>query len=206
MAKGPLITNEIIQLIARVYLEHPEWRAKEIQNEVNTQLRKRSPRVNPDWPGLNAVQKALTKIRKRDNERPSELKELDMPWSTASLAKYPVSPEALPAVLKAWVWLPENINLSLTIREALWVGRLYAAIEDMPTLLFVAQVRAGHERVNEVTGVDVVRDEIYTDYFLKSDLGIFGTMTGQTITTKRRNKIFKVIKEKRSLLGKSLIS
>ena len=64
MAKGPVIPDDVKRDIAEVYLEHRDWRAKEIQSEVNSRLRKRNYKINPDWPGLSAVQKQLTQIRK----------------------------------------------------------------------------------------------------------------------------------------------
>ena len=101
MAKGPLITDRTRKMIADVYLKHRDWRAKEIQDAVNRQM-------NGKGPGLSAVQKELTKIRKRDAELSAESSELDMPWTTFSLAKYPVTPEAVPTLLKLAIWVLEH--------------------------------------------------------------------------------------------------
>lgn len=61
----------------------------------------------------------------------------DSPWSLVALADYPISPEVIPYVLKVWAYtltanskspLAEEIEKipPLTIREAMWVGRLYS--------------------------------------------------------------------------------
>ena len=192
MAKGPKLTAEVMQCITLVYLKYPNWRAKEIQGEVNARLRRENLRVSPDWPGLSAIQKALTKIRKNDNERSPESKELDRLWNTASLVKYPIPPEALPTVLKVWVWMPENLNFPLTIREALWVSRLYTVVKDVPLLTMRSQLHAIDERASEITG----EPRLSLDYFNNTGLDIFSSMTGQALTPIRRKKILKVLQGK----------
>ena len=59
---------------------------------------------------------------------------MDAPWSVASLVKYPITPEALPAVLRVWATLRIN-KFGFTIREALWAARLYATSIDFETLV-----------------------------------------------------------------------
>jgi len=97
MAKGPIITDEIKRIIAGVYDAHRDWRAKQVQFAVNE-------RLHGSGPGLSAVQKVLTEIRKRDEYRTPELKGLDEPWSLASSSinpNYELPPEAIPIVLEA---------------------------------------------------------------------------------------------------------
>lgn len=129
MAKGPIITDEVKWLIAKIYLEHPDWRAKEVRMEVNTRLCKENPKLNPDWPGLSTVQKELTEIRKKYAARPPESTKLDEPWSLGSLVEYPIAPEALPVVISVYKKCMLEEEPELTIREALWIGRLYRIIE-----------------------------------------------------------------------------
>jgi len=87
------------------------------------------------WPGVSAVGKVVTEIRNRDMARPSELKQLDEPWSLASLDKNPIPPEVIPIVLdikQNWP-VPPNFSLALLARiqkefedwdteRALWVS------------------------------------------------------------------------------------
>ena len=127
MAKGPIITSEVKQLIIKAYLRKPTWRAKEIREEVNTRLRENDPSIAPEWPSLSAVQKVLARIHKQERELPRDPE--DRPWSVSDLTQYPVPPEALPTILRAWAnalhW-----SASLTIREVRWAARLYYLIKE----------------------------------------------------------------------------
>ncbi|MBI4332462.1 MAG: hypothetical protein HY673_14410 [Chloroflexi bacterium] len=133
MAKGRHIKS-IERLIAEVNFEHPDWIAKEIRGEVENRVHKTNPRSNKGWPGLSAVQKKLTEIRKAEETKPPELKELDKPWSLAAVVAHPILSEALP-VLFIQLVLDENKDTlsqgslrvgTLTTREALWVARLHS--------------------------------------------------------------------------------
>jgi len=53
----------------------------------------------------------------------------DKPWSMATIDKYPIPPQAIPAVLSCWKRCIQN-NAVLTIREAKWVSRLYALLAE----------------------------------------------------------------------------
>ena len=117
MAKGPIVTAEVEALIASVYQNHPKWKAPEVRNEVGFILRKNKPDLPSNWPSLSTVQKVLAIVRKKMKETPVD--PLDKPWSTASMAEYPIPAEALPFVLRLWVWTAENLNAKFTIRQAL---------------------------------------------------------------------------------------
>ncbi|MFC2047213.1 hypothetical protein ACFLTK_02920 [Chloroflexota bacterium] len=143
MAKGPVITDRVKQQIAGVYLEHPDWRAKEVQYEVDCLLSGRGP-------GLSAVQKELTKIRKRDKERSSELRSLDRPWSIGTLMEYDIPPEALPKIVQMQDF-GRQTEKPLSIREARWVGRLHTLTTDMKILVGLSLHYALRERVCELT-------------------------------------------------------
>lgn len=65
----------------------------------------------------------------------------DNPWSLMALADYPISPEAIPYVLKVWAYTMTASSKSpltgamekispLTIREAMWVSRLYSVFRS----------------------------------------------------------------------------
>lgn len=127
MAKNPLITDKVRRVIAEIYLEHPDCRAKEIRDRVEARLHKQNLRSKPGWPGISAVQKELTKIRANLDKRPPEVKELDKPFSLGTLVKYPIPPEALPTVLEAWAHYRKGTT-NFTIREALWFARLSGAL------------------------------------------------------------------------------
>lgn len=150
MAKGPKITGDVRLRIAAVYLENPNWRAKEIQHEVNSQLRKENPRLETDWPGLSAVQKELTKIRKGHVK--VKQRGLDEPFSLASLAKYNIPPEAVPVIM--WVYrkrLREE-EIHFTIRQALWIARLHTFFNPATDVEDWAFVYALREELCEILG------------------------------------------------------
>ena len=150
MAQGPRITDDVRRIIAEVWLEHQEWVAKEVMREVHSRLLKGNPNVKPNWPGLTAIQIELKKIRERYENRSPEEKEIDKPWTTYSLAEYPISPEALPSVLQISVRCRDR-NRLFTIREAQWVGRFYAVIKDIENLITFSRIHAYDEIMSEIT-------------------------------------------------------
>ncbi len=149
MSRGPKITPEVHSEIIKVNYLYPKWTAKEVRNEVERRLKDKKRGYPKGWPSANAVSKKLQELR----HPPAD--PLDRPWTTASLPMYPIPPEALPTVLKAWALCQEperqveaktihgssiidlpNWRLCndlhgryLTIREALWVGRLFHVIK-----------------------------------------------------------------------------
>jgi hypothetical protein len=191
MARGNVLTENIKHLIAKVYLEHPDWRTRKIREEVINQWHQVSRNYDdPNWPGLSVVQKLLAKYRKRDAEELPESEGLSKPWSTMSMAKYPIPPEALPSVLQVWVWIRENTNATFTIREAQWAARLYAVTKEIEFLGLLSRMHSIMELVSKLTGTSV--EEFATHGV---DLRIFEEMTGQKITPEREKKILRLSEE-----------
>jgi len=149
MAKGPLVTDAVLALIARVYQKYPKWKAPIVREEVIYLLHKDNPKLPPGWPSLSTVQKVLALIRKN---RPADPK--DKPWSLASLAEYEIPPEAMPMVMSVYKKrLAEKDELTkFTIREALWIARLYNIIEPKDLVYDWAFLYAGEEWVCEFLG------------------------------------------------------
>jgi hypothetical protein len=106
---------------------------------------------------------------------------LDKPWSTATLDKYPIPAEALPTILKLWVWIAENVGDKFTIREALWASRLYTVIGNIVELQCEVRLRALSEIMSEITGISPDRQ--------MDDLHLFINMTGEKMTFDRKRKI-----------------
>jgi hypothetical protein len=130
MARGNVLPGSMKTLIAQVYLEHPDWRTRKIREEVINQWHQASRNYDdPNWPGLSAVQKLLAEYRKEHEEQALDLKELDRPWGILDTAKYPIPPEILPTVLEAWGSKLEE-DAPITIREALWIVRLYYVFKE----------------------------------------------------------------------------
>lgn len=202
MAKGPRITDEVIKLIAQVYLEYPNWRAKEIQSEVNARLYNANPRLNPGWPGLSAVQKELTKIRRRDAMRHPESKRIDERWSIGTLAEFNIPPEAIPKVFQ----IQQNrrdAEKPQTIRQAMWAGRLHMLIEDIGELSLLAASCALMERVCELA--DIPNDTFNTDYFsVKYPLASSAFILTQLAPEPSKEGLANSIYEMEGLLGLDL--
>jgi len=175
MPKGPVVTHEVEYLIAKVYKEHPKWKAPAIRNEVRDILRRtrRATSLPERWPSLSKVQKVLADVRR--NDIPSAE---DEPWSIASLTNHPIPPDALPVVLEAAEHCQRAENKPLTIREAKWVARLHILLNTIaaqyglaratPELCcFWAAAFATHERIGELTGKPALsRDLDYVLYTL----------------------------------------
>jgi hypothetical protein len=186
MARGPIVTDQVQVLIASVYKKHPKWKAPEVRNEVSFLVRKNNPKLPSNWPSLSTVQKILATVRKNMKELlPSPR---DKPWSTASMVKYPIPPEALPSVLQTWAWVRENTTGIFTIRQAQWVARLYAITKDIGLLAFMSRNHATMEFLSETTEVS------YIDCH-NVDLTLFGLVIEQEITPERQKRILRLSEE-----------
>lgn len=122
MPGGPRITRQIQELIIDAYLEHPDWVAKQVQEWVDKEVRRRGLAVK--GPGLSAVQKKLAAYRNSFSKQAS-LKAFRTAWSMGSLCDDDISPDATPVVLAVQKFRRLREQGPLTIPEAKWVARLY---------------------------------------------------------------------------------
>jgi len=146
-----------------------------------------------DWPGKPPEVEVLE--RKISKARAHETLPIDKPWSVASMSIYPIPAEALPSVLRAWVYTREKLNITLTIRQAQWVARLYAAINDIPNLVLYAFSYARFELIGELLGKGYESDTT------GADLGLFESMTGEHLSLERRARILGIDIELDQRLG-----
>jgi hypothetical protein len=165
MPKGPIITDAVKNRIARTYLEHPDWTAKDIQGEVHAQLLKGDPQIPPGWPGLSTVQKVLAPLRAVEAEMYSESKWLDRPWDVSTMAEDEIPPETLPTVLKMVVHFRQTLKRQMTIREVRWAARL-SSVQNLRKLYDFILDYAQEEKLTELTGIvdghrAVLEDELY---------------------------------------------
>ena len=167
MAKGPKINNEIVCRITRIHVKQPNWSAKEVQREIQANLRGENPKVEQGWPGLSAIQKVLTVLRKMDTEKAPEVRGLDSPWSVITLAEYAIPPEALRTVLNMAVYFrkEEGLGRRMTIREARWAAWL-SSMTDLHKLFYAIQEYAEEEKAMEISGLRdgftfMIDDELY---------------------------------------------
>lgn len=139
------IPNEVRDMVVRAWREikrrGEEPRAKEVRAEVARELKERG-RSDHQLPQLRTVQDILQKARQRFSE---DEKALDEPWCMGSLERYPLPPDALPAVLRVWK-LMLTFYKPLTIREATWVARLHSVgPDDTESLMMWAGIYAEQE-------------------------------------------------------------
>ena len=120
--RGPSVPDNVVNLIAEVYIKDPNQTAKEVMVEVHRRLQEPPyGQLRPGWPALSYIQKALIKIRKNESEL--SLDPEDRPWSVAALADYDIPPEALPVVMNVWA-KALVYDRPLTIRQVKWIARL----------------------------------------------------------------------------------
>jgi hypothetical protein len=126
-------------------------------------------------PKPSTIEKVLSSL-------PKELDKRDGPWNVLSLPEFPIPAAALPIVLRAWVAMREAMDRQLTIREAQWVARLYAATErwSFDYLVNIAMMYAEDERLttppNPSKRIDI--DSL--------DLSLFEAATGEKVDSPKR--------------------
>ena len=120
--------------LVEMFLLHPQCKAPQYWDDLHKLL-------GDDSPGLSTIQKCLAKIRERyDLQRIQPLSQM---WSISTLPEYPIEPEALPIVLKAYRCHAEQ-GAPLTIREAQWISRLYKCDKECDT----AEIMEYYERIS----------------------------------------------------------
>lgn len=134
MAKGAYLTRRIKNLITKIYMDNPSCGPTKAREELLKKMKEEGLEkiFGTDFPSVSSVSKQLKEYRDRDEERPPELKELDKPWTFSSLAKHPIAPEAIPLLVSIYEkCLLEDASgeWEVSIREALWIGRLHKIIE-----------------------------------------------------------------------------
>lgn len=125
--KAPAVQSEI-----RNYLEK-EIKAQAREQELKLSSEAIKETIEERLPGLSSIQKYLSDNKDRD--KPSEL---DNTWhlGTISNDKHPIPAEALPYIFLVQIFLDEEPDFfknpppqePLTIRQAIWISRLYSMI------------------------------------------------------------------------------
>ncbi|MFC2036331.1 hypothetical protein ACFLUJ_09510 [Chloroflexota bacterium] len=147
MPRGRVIPERVKRIIKELYLKHPNLPAKDVQWEVHNTYRKYERHIPDNWPGLNAVQKILHDIRLQHISNPK-----DTAWSLYTLAEFDIPADALQTVVDAYAITKTWDSEPLTVREALWVARLYRVITDIEELAIASRECSDNERLNEISG------------------------------------------------------
>jgi len=126
-------------------------------------------------PKVSTIQKMLGKL-------PKELDKKDGAWSVLTLPDFPIAPDALPTVLRAWAAMREAKDRQLTIREAQWVARLCAATErwSFDYLVNIALMYAEDERITPFPNPSMRAD------IDSLDLSLFEAATGEKVDSPKR--------------------
>ena len=182
MAKGPEITDELKAFIYKVHEQHPAWTNQEIRNWVLAKVHENKPSLPKEWPSKYVIDRIMPKIREQVKQSKLNPNPIDGPWSTTTLAQYPIPPEALPHVLDVWAWTRINLHRNLTIREIQWAARLYALGMPDPVLSFHCRTYAATEKIYEQTGAAL-------EPWPAFDADLFVCATKQEITPDQLDKI-----------------
>ena len=78
--------------------------------------------------------------------------ELDSQWSVGCLSQSSVPPESLPIILQIYEERLRTIDQYFTIREVLWIGRLFKVIEDPVLLGRFASAYADRDKIDWILG------------------------------------------------------
>jgi hypothetical protein len=113
------IGNEEEFQICHYTLEFRNMKRTELAEKIQSEVR---------WPGkppeIEVLERKISRYRKQAIDYPE-----DEPWSMATTDKYPIPPQAIPAVLACWKRCVQN-NMTLNIREAKWISRLYGLMAE----------------------------------------------------------------------------
>jgi len=170
MAKGPRITPAVRNKIASIFLNNRSLRAKEVVEELRKSLGDKAP-------GLSAVQKELTKIRRN----PNVASELDKPWVLGAIGKYDIPAEIVPTIIELLRTRNNKGGIVgrsfFTIRQVFWVARLSPLMnsitEDVRTLfpeanmqgllVEMAAVYARCEQIAELSNEVSIGEKVFFD-------------------------------------------
>ncbi len=175
------LTERFKRFIASSKKAHPDWSAEIIREKLFRALYDSLRENHPDWsatqishnatvplPGLSRIQKYLADI----NPFLAKPSELDQPWhfGLMSKPKYSITPDAVPFIMMVQGWLEKMPRWQhdsplpqkpLTIRQALWISRIYRIGDEsalagriaLPDFLFLyAEAYAYIEAISTLTG------------------------------------------------------
>jgi len=137
------IRGKVVELVTeeKDYERKKKYPAKWYRKKVAREL-KLADKDNPSLRSYESILRPIRKALQADNPQ-------EKPWSMATLDKYPISPDAVPAVLNVWKFRTENGD-TFTVREAKWTARLSAFERDMEKLFSLVSSYARTELMFEL--------------------------------------------------------
>lgn len=139
--KRPKGTRE---LVIDIFAEHPEWNATQVHERYKILIGDPTRAV-----GLSSIQKYLEEMKPPYNEDKKE--GLEEHWHIGIMAKnYNIPADAVPYIVMVQNWVKQNMDPifnkplePLSVRDALWISRLYAMwsldglqSKDMPGIAY----------------------------------------------------------------------
>lgn len=136
MSQNKWIPQDVLQNIYEMALNPEFYEPYRSRSAVARAIRSKLKEQQKMVPSQATVEKKISEYRKHEPD------DKESPWRVSDLAnpKYTIPSEALPTVLRAWAYEQVNYRRLLTVREALWVARLYyvfreAVLEEKPLLI-----------------------------------------------------------------------
>jgi len=174
VGRKPKLTPDVQKVISAIYGKHPNWSVRDIQKKIpefSKQIIGRELSIK-EIPGRTLVDKYKREVL-TPNLTEMEKSGIDTPWSVYTLSKYEIPSEALMTVLEIlFEKLREKPPKHITIREAMWIGRLAHVIKDHQLLWRHAYQYAEIERMEQITGNDLFAFVNVTyDALLYKDVG-----------------------------------
>ena len=154
--RGPTISQIVRREVRKRALERPRGPRGALAVELQTLIRRWGEPV----PSRETLEKIISEMRNSDDDQ-------DRPWSLVSISLYPMPSEAIPYVLKVWGRAIEKDN-PITIREALWVARLYS--------IFEANAIGNLEMAYKTRGIEATQYQAKLNHILPSILNDADTM------------------------------
>ena len=180
MSKGPYLTPKVKRMLLEIYVADRQIKPSKARELLLERMKAKGLNeiFGSDYPHGSTVSNQLKLLREKDEGRLPESKELDEPWHLSSLPKYPIPPEALPLIMRVYTKNMCEAAMpawNLSMREALWIGRLYRILELYSheqmadwtnpdnTENVTASIRLGHlpENYQEISFEDIVLDWAY---------------------------------------------
>ena len=157
MGRRTKLTPEMQKIITAIYSRHPDWSVRDIEGKIPQFSKQEIGRELSldEVPGRTLINRYKREVLE-PNLTEMEKSGIDTPWSIYTLSKYEIPAEALMTVLEIlFEKLREKPPKHITIREAMWIGRLAHVIKDNQLLWRHAYQYAEMERMTQITGVDL---------------------------------------------------
>lgn len=132
-----------------IIIEHALKRPREKRTPLAKMIQEEMERKGYDVPEIEVLERKISKYRNHAADDPQ-----DKPWSIATLDTLPISPQALPIVLKEYKRHVDE-GSAFTIRQAKWIARLSATqlSDSLPAL--VAKTEQMYELLGEPPDLEI---------------------------------------------------